>query len=132
MAAIMGILGLGLAIAGGWFVYGNHQFLAATKRTEGTIVAVTAKRSAKGMTLYHPRARFNEPRTGRSVAFTSRVGLWPSPFGVGDKVVVAFDPNNPDDAKIVSLWTLWFIPGAMIALGALAVLLAASRVGRPT
>jgi len=87
-----------------------------------------AKRSAKGMTLYHPQVTFVTPRDGRPVNFRSRIGLWPSPFAVGEKVTVAFDPADPGTAKIVSIWTLWFLPGCMIALGLLAVVLGRTKL----
>ncbi len=126
----MMLMGLGLTAGGGWFVYGNAAFLADSRRATGTVVRLDAKRGAKGMTLYHPEVTFRAPWDGRRVTFRSRAGLWPSPFEVGEKVTVAFDPADPGNAKIVSIWTLWFIPGCMIALGLLAVVLGCAKLKR--
>lgn len=30
---------------------------------------------------------------------------------------MAYDPDDPDDARIVSFWMLWFLPGVMILFG---------------
>jgi len=117
MTVIMMLLGLGLAGGGGWFAYAHAAFVADSQRATGTVVRLVAKRSAKGMMLYHPE-----------VTFRSRVGLWPAAFTVGEKVVVAFGPGEPGTAKIVSVWTLWFLPGCMIALGLLALILGRSKL----
>jgi hypothetical protein len=92
------------------------------------VVGVKAKRSAKGMTLYHPQVTFVAPQEGRPVTFQSRTGLWPSPFAVSDKVKVAFDPADPGSARIVSFWTLWFLPACMFGFGLLAVILGCSKL----
>jgi hypothetical protein len=122
------LMGLGLAAAGGWFAYAHAAFLTDSQRATGTVVRLVAKRSAKGMTLYHPQVTFVAPQEGRPVTFRSRTGLWPSPFAVGDKVKVAFDPADPGTAKVVSFWTLWFLPGCMFGLGLLAVILGRSKL----
>lgn len=126
--AIMIVLGLGLAFGGGWFAYANASFLGNSQRATGTVVRLVAKRSSRGMTLYHPRVSFVAPRDGRTVTFTSRTGLWPSPFSVGQKVAVAFETAAPETAKIVSFWTLWFLPGCMIGLGLLALILGRAKL----
>jgi hypothetical protein len=128
VTVVMILLGLGLAAAGGWFAYANAAFLADSQRATGTVMRLVAKRSAKGMTLYHPQVTFVTPRDGRPVTFQSRTGLWPSPFAVGEKVKVAFDPADPGTAKIVTVWTLWFLPGCMIGFGLLAVILGRSKL----
>ena len=128
VAVFMMLMGLGLAGGGAWFVYANAAFLSKSQRATGTVVRLVAKRSAKGMTLYHPQVTFVTPRDGGTVNFRSRIGLWPSPFAVGEKVTVAFDPADPGPAKIVSIWTLWFLPGCMIALGLLAVVLGRAKL----
>lgn len=113
----MMLVGLCLVGAGGWFIYTNTAFLADSGRAKGSVVKVIAKRGSRGMTLYYPRVAFAVPGDGRTVTFTSRIGLWPSPFSAGDEVEVAFDHAAPETAKIISFSTLWFLPACMIGLG---------------
>lgn len=123
MAVLMVAVGLGLAGAGVWFAFDHARFLSQGERAEGTVTEIAAKRSPKGMILYHPVVTFSVPGRAGTVTFRSRTGLWPSPFAVGDKVEVVFDPAAPGHAKVVSFWTLWFLPACMLALGLLAVAL---------
>ena len=65
--------------------------------------------------------RFQPLGRSTGIVFRAKPGLWPSPFDTGDRVVVAYDP---DDVRIVSFWMLWFLPGVTILFG-LGCLLAA-------
>ena len=67
--------------------------------------------------LYYPVVRYRPIGDAGETVFTAKPGLWPSPFDVGDAVTVAYEPADPEDAKIVSVWMLWFLPGAMLLLG---------------
>ena len=128
MTVIMMLLGLGFAAGGGWFVYVNGSFMADAQRAAGIVVRLDAKRGTKGMTLYHPVVAFRASRGGRRVTFRSRIGLWPSAFEVGESVTVAYQPGDPGKAKIVSILTLWFLPGCMIGLGLLALVLGRAKL----
>ena len=130
MIVLMMLLGLGLGVGGGWFVYVNASFIADSQRAAGIVVRLDAKRGSKGMMLYHPVVAFRASREGRRVTFRSRTGLWPSAFEVGEKVTVANRPGDPGNAKIVSFWTLWFLPGCMIAIGMLALALGRAKLNR--
>ena len=119
-------------LAGGiWFAAQSMQFLDTAARTDGTVVAVKRKRGAKGMALDHPVVRFVPVETGESIEFRSPVGLRPSPFAVGDPVEVAYDREDPKQAKIDSFWTIWFVP-LVLALFGIACLVAGSHTLRKT
>ncbi|UCH74323.1 MAG: DUF3592 domain-containing protein, partial [Rhodospirillales bacterium] len=62
------------------------------------------------------------PETGETVEFKSRFGIWPSPFAVGDRVVVAYEPRDPTAARIDSFWTIWFMPLLLVAFGLACIL----------
>jgi hypothetical protein len=93
------------------------EFLDATARTGGRIVAIERERGVKGLPLDHPVVRFTPPETGETVEFKSRFGAWPSPFAVAENVEVAYDPADPAQARIHSFWTIWFMPILLAAFG---------------
>ena len=115
-ATLIGV-GVIMALAGAWFVYAHIDFLRQTERSQGTIVEMISERSARGMPLLYPVVQFSPENWGEQIVFRARPGLWPSPFEVNDLVVVAYDANQPADAKIVSFWMLWFLPAVMILFG---------------
>jgi hypothetical protein len=116
-AAILISGGVIMALAGAWFVYVHFDFLRQSERSQGTVVEMISERGARGMSLLYPRVQFWPENAGDQIVFRARPGLWPSPFETGDLVVVAYNPNQPADAKIVSFWTLWFLPAVMILFG---------------
>ena len=116
-AVYMMIAGLGLVGAGVWFTADTAIFLSKAGRVAGTVVSIEKVRGAKGTPLYYPMVRYQPAEIGELVMFKSRPGLWPSPFAVGDKVTVACAPDDPASARVVSFWTLWFLPACMILLG---------------
>lgn len=106
-----------MVVTGIWFVVETVEFLGATVRTGGTVIALKRERGAKGFAEDHPVVRFVPPETGETVEFRSRFGMWPSPFSVAQSVEVAYDPADPAQARINSFWTIWFLPLLLAAFG---------------
>ncbi|NNE82975.1 MAG: DUF3592 domain-containing protein [Alphaproteobacteria bacterium] len=109
--------GVGLMIAGIWILFSTLEFVRYSERAPGLVMEIVGERGARGSKLYYPIVRYRSLDQGASVVFKAKPGLWPSPFSVGDNVTVAYKDDNPDDAKIVSFWTLWFLPGVLIVFG---------------
>jgi len=99
-----------MAATGVWYTVEAIQFLDTTARTDGTVVALKRERSVKGLAEDYPVVHFVPPDTGEAVEFKSRFGIWPSPFSVGERVEVAYDPADPSRADINSFWTIWLFP----------------------
>ena len=121
--------GVSLIIAGVWIFVATTQFARHSERVPGLVMEVVGERGARGSKLYYPIVRYRPHDRGSSVVFKAKPGLWPSPFSVGDNVTVAYKEDDPDDAKIVSFWTLWFLPGVLVVFG-LACLLAGRQTLR--
>ena len=121
-AVYMMIAGMGLVGAGVWFTADHAVFVSKAGRVAGTVVSLEKVRGAKGTPLYYPMVRYQSAEIGEPVIFKSQPGLWPSPFAVGDKVTVAYTPGDPASARVVSFWTLWFLPVCMILLGAVSMI----------
>lgn len=106
--------GAALLITGIWILATTADFVRHAQRALGVVTEVVGERGARGTKLYYPFVRYRPHDRGAIVVFKARPGLWPSPFDVGDTVTVAYDDEDPDNAKIVSFWTLWFMPGVLI------------------
>lgn len=120
-----------MAITGVWQVFEGNAFLDATVRAEGTIVALEREKSAKGLAQDYPVVQFTARESGVTFSFKSRFGMWPSPFSIGEKVEVAYDPANPLRARINSFWTIWFVP-ILITVFGFACIAAGSHTLRQT
>jgi hypothetical protein len=117
-AAVLLACGLALVFGGVWLVIGNANFIRHAERAPGTVIKVVGERGVRG-TMYYPVVRYRPRRDGASVAFKAKPGLlWASPFDVGERVTVAYDEADPQDAKIVSFWTLWLMPASLMLFGA--------------
>lgn len=116
-AAFLTVGGVALFVAGLWFGISDFTFLRKADRAPGVVIEIVGKRGARGAMLYYPVVRFRPSGASTGIVFMAKPGLWPSPFDTGDRVVIAYHPNDPDDAKIVSFWMLWFLPGVMILSG---------------
>jgi len=113
----MMIAGAAMAIGGIWFGTENLRFLDAADRAAGTVTEIVGERGSRGLTVYRAVVRFTPRGETSPVTFKDRTGLWPSPFDIGDAVEVAYDPAAPASARIVSFWTIWFLPALTVAFG---------------
>jgi hypothetical protein len=116
-AVVLVVGGLALGAGGVGFVLVNLAFLDATERVPGEVVAIARERGVRGMPLHFAIVHYRPAGSRKPLEFKAKPGLWPSPFSVGEVVVVAYDPTDPRHAKIVSFWTLWFLPAAMAVFG---------------
>jgi hypothetical protein len=115
-AGFMLVVGLALVGAGIYFIIGTKSFLGESQRAQGEVVELVLQKGSKGITNYHPLVEFKDNR-GNVHRFKSKFGTKPSIFKLGQKVEVAYNSNNPKEAKIVSFWTLWLVPLCMLLLG---------------
>lgn len=95
----------------------------------GYVTALTLRREPDGALLYAPVVTFTLPDGRRAVVQTS-AGSAPSAYTVDDAVTVAFNPDNPARARIVSPagelanWIVTLVTGILAAAFLLAALLA--------
>ena len=116
-AAFLIIAGVAVFFVGAWIAIDNIKFVQQAERAPGIVTEIVGVRGARGAMLYHPVVRFQPRGRSASIVFKAKPGLWPSPFDSGDRVVVAYDADDPDDARIISFWMLWFLPGTTILFG---------------
>jgi hypothetical protein len=105
--------GLLLLSFGLWQVVGSWRAAVTWPRTDGVVVRNVLKPTSG----YAPVVRFVTGE-GEKYRFTDAVGASVTKYAVGERVRVAFDPDEPTAARIVSpLWRLWLAPGVFTLLG---------------
>jgi hypothetical protein len=67
---------------------------------DGWVVALRPQASAPDPEHYVTVCQFND-RHGRSHRVSSTIAHWPAQHAIGERLLVAYEPANPDDAEIV-------------------------------
>ncbi|HLU71877.1 MAG TPA: DUF3592 domain-containing protein [Nonomuraea sp.] len=110
---LIGLVLLGVTIA---LAVSTASFLASAQRTDGTVVELTARTSTtrtqdgytRRSTTWFPTVEFTID--GRQYSFQSSTGSNPPAYTKGEAVPVAYDPDNPSDARIASFWSAFLAP----------------------
>ena len=114
------VLGLGLVDLGS-----TVAFLARAEQTEARFSGAIARSGGNhGGTFLYPTFQFTTSG-GRVITFTSSSGSTAQPYADGEQVRIAYDPQRPEDARLLSFLTLWIAPTLLCAAG---LLLAAGAV----
>ncbi len=101
-----------------WFGTRDAEFVNIAARAPGDVIEMRAERDARGQRVWRPIVRFTDPASGRAVIFDSHFRSRPAFFDAGDAVTVAYDPAEPDNARIDDFWTRYFFPLLAAILGA--------------
>ncbi|MFG6194367.1 DUF3592 domain-containing protein [Nonomuraea sp. JJY05] len=123
VGGIFGLIGLVLLCVGIALAASTAGFLASAERTDGTVVALDARttttRSSDGRTrsttMWYPTVEFTAG--GRRYAFQSSTGTNPPSHEKGESVPVAYDPDDPSDARIASFSSAFLAPLIVGGLG---------------
>lgn len=145
MISIAGLILLGLAI---WVASENYASLAYSQQKEGIVIAIEVRKEnisiqdennsydGNPRLVYYPKIRYQPDEDSKPYEFVSHFGSSPSQYDVGDRVIVSFRPDQPEQARLGNFAALWL--GAIIAgvlglilllLGAIPLLLQAKKPG---
>lgn len=117
------IVGL-LAIVVGAFGLRDHVgFLISAEQADAEVVSVETLDAQEGFTLYRPTVRYLSRHDGlvTVAADTYR------PTSAGEILDVAFDPENPGDARLMDPRDRWILPLWMAAFGLITVVIGMRR-----
>ncbi|HEY7355068.1 MAG TPA: DUF3592 domain-containing protein [Ktedonobacterales bacterium] len=122
-AKIVGLIFLGLALIplaiGLFFLVDTLHFLgSASASATGSIVACQYPKSSSSACM--PTIAFTTAR-GEQITFSEPFAS--SGFAVGQPQPVAYSPDNPQDARVATFLTLWFLPTLLLSLGGLFLLI---------
>lgn len=102
VAVVFSLIGLVFLMIGVGFVCSSYSLLSVAQRTEGTVIRLVGN-GRRGSVA--PVVEFF--LEGNRREFQSWLSTSPPQFGVGEKVTVLYDPNDPQRASIESFVTLW-------------------------
>lgn len=111
------VVGLGLLAAAGFWANSIRIFVNTAWTADGVVVDLLPVDS-DGSTLYKPLVRFVTDR-GQEVVFSTNSSSNPPGFSVGEKVEVFYQPANPTEAKINTVFQLWGGPLIIGGLGSI-------------
>lgn len=77
----------------------TSRSLSQEKTAPGLVVALIDRQDTEGDTLYYPSVRFKLP-DGRTETVEMNTGTYPPSYETGNQVVVAYPPDNPQNARI--------------------------------
>ena len=117
------IQGFFLCIAAVFFLFAfifaiwNFYLLLTFAKTEGVIASIGVRQTSgkTPATFYDLWVGFQASkyqiytRAGTSVFYT--------PYNKGDKAMIYYDPQNPNDAFVNTFGTIWFVPTIIFLLG---------------
>jgi hypothetical protein len=110
------VIGIGLLGGAIYLAHDTRQFVATASIANGEVIDLIESRDSDDDPVYRPRVRFQTP-DGVVREFTSTVGSNPAGFYVGEGVDVMYDPRQPSDARIDTLFQLWFAPMLLAVMG---------------
>jgi hypothetical protein len=134
IAAVFGIIGLGLLIGDCFFYSSTQKFISKAKSAQGTVTDLIYKRSSSSSSSssnsgsYFPVIQFQDEK-GEQVVFQSSTGSNPPSYSVGQAVEILFDPANPQDARVNSFFSKWGGVFVMTLLGVVFFLIGAGIFG---
>lgn len=113
---VFGVLGLIFGGVGAVIAVSVANERARMTTTEGGIVDLLPERDSDGDTLYRPVFRFMTAG-GQAYEVKSDMRSNPPSFELEQRVPVRYDPANPSQAKLDTVFENWFLPGLFCLFG---------------
>jgi hypothetical protein len=127
---MVALFGVGMLIWGGLMLLNDRRFAATAGHAEGVIVDNVSHREGEDWIAYHVISfRTAEERAIRFEAPQNDVGLFGGSH-IGGRVRVAYDPKNPQDARVDTALRRWGTPAAVLFMGLVFVITAIVVFGR--
>jgi len=118
---VLFVLGIGLLLASYHFHEKTAAFLQISQSSPGLVVKLQEKDSSDGDTTYAAVVEYRDQR-GENFDFVDSFSSKPPTYFAGQRVIVLYNPNDPDEAQIDrGLWNYWLtallgIPGVSFVL----------------
>ena len=119
-------IGAPFSMIGLWEGYQTYSQLRRSERAAGTVTVnhlLVDRRDGNDEQAYRPEISFQTAR-GELVHFTDAAGSLPAEYAVGAKVEVAYEPDAPEHARLLSWKRLWLVPSVLTLAGLLPALIA--------
>ena len=124
------MLGPTLLVSGIFLFFRQRARIARSVSAEGIVIELIPRRASgefiyekteQGVKLekkylYRPRVRFRT-QDGRTIKFTPSIAMRPSPYQVGDRISILYEPDRPHQAQVNRFVYLWFYSIMFIIFG---------------
>ena len=110
------IILLGLAA---YFYTKQENFIETSIKTSGVVIGLeesTSSSSSSSSISYAPTVKYQDAE-GNEYVFTSNISSSPPSYDVGEEVIIMYNPNNPSDAQIKSIFGQWIIVWILGGIG---------------
>jgi len=104
---LFGLVGIFILLVGMLWATINLVFISAAETAKGKVVELPFGGS-------HPQISFATP-DGKTIEFSQGGFIWG--YQVGDEVLVAYDPDDPNRCELDSFGALWGFPILMVVMG---------------
>ena len=120
VAAVVGVGGLLLFLAGALAFWRTRQFVHVARASTGTIADLACDDyvSPEGDCYYAAVVQFPDA-SGNVVNVRWTCGTHPAPYHLGQPVAVLYDRNDPSRAVARSFFALWYHVVVLLAAGAI-------------
>lgn len=102
-------------------IYKVRQWQSRFVRTSGIVIGNSYSRNVYDEGAYYPIVEFETG--GGKTRFTDGVGSLPPDYPVGTRLIVFYNPENPQEARVYSWKRVWFAPALFIFIGLLPMLI---------
>jgi hypothetical protein len=112
--------GISLLITAVWVFEETARFVARSRIATGTVMDLSLTRSISRQgtpnTIYYPVVQFRT-EGGSVIEFRSNLGSNPPSHRKGENVPVRYDPADPQEARIDTPASIWFVTWILGGLG---------------
>jgi hypothetical protein len=112
-------IGFGILLLAEHFFSKTYSFVKIAQTTSGTITGIdwSTSRDSKGHSSQFAYPVYEFQLNGQPHKGKSTIGSSSSPYQVGERIEVLYDPKNPDKSRIKSVVELWLTSIALGAMG---------------
>ncbi len=121
VGALVTFVGLVFATAGTWILVSTSGFFADAERADGLVVDVRVENEADGDQAWYPVVLFRTA-SGQRVQFEASTGGGRGSYHRGERVPVAYDPDDAQDARLATFGGRYGLPLVFMLLGGVATL----------
>jgi hypothetical protein len=110
------VLAGALVLGSLYCAYRAMRFRERAEERDGTVIGLKQISHPRRQPTYAPVVQFQAPN-GRLITFTASFSANPALHAVGQTIRVLCPPDQPENARLASRWTLYFAPAVMLIIG---------------
>ena len=106
IGAIFALAGAAALTGGLWLAHDQWRFSGSAIEALGTVVGQVELESDDGEPVFAPLVEWRDD-AGTKRQFQGQLGQAEPAYALGENVAMAYDPRNPDDARLTAFWPAW-------------------------